>query len=85
MGRDYYGTRMATRKQGVAFSFVVVLGALAVFAAFIYGWMWLVTLAVNYVLAYFGLKQVGMLLVGVCMFLLGVLGSFFKSSGKAGS
>lgn len=55
----------------------VILG-LALVAAMLYGWVWLVTLAVNYVLAYFAVKQVGMLLVFVCMFLLGTLASYFR-------
>jgi hypothetical protein len=56
----------------------VVLG-LAIVAALFYGWVWVLTLALNYVLASFGLKQVGMMLVFVCMFLLGVLSSYFRT------
>jgi len=55
----------------------VILG-LALVAALVYGWVWLVTLLVNYVLAHFGVAPVGMLLVWVCMLLLSIVGSYFK-------
>jgi cell division protein FtsX len=45
-----------------------------------WGWVWLVTLAVNFVLAHFGMAPVGMLFVWVCMLLLSVVGSYLKST-----
>jgi hypothetical protein len=58
----------------------IVLVALAISVAFVYGWVWLVTLLVNFVLAAFGVKPVGMLLVWVCMLLLSIVGSYFRTS-----
>lgn len=56
----------------------IVVAALSIIVCFVYGWVWLVTLLVNFVLAYFGVKPVGMLLVWVCMLLLSVIGGYFK-------
>jgi ABC-type uncharacterized transport system permease subunit len=55
----------------------VILG-LVIVGLCIYGWTWLLTLAVNYILASFGIKPVGMLLVFCCPFVLGKLASYFK-------
>lgn len=46
------------------------------------GWVWLVTLSVNYVLVALGCKPVGMILVWACMALLSIVGGYFKSTVK---
>jgi hypothetical protein len=57
-----------------------ILGAIAFGIAIVYGWICLVTLAVNYVLVAFGMAPVSKFLVWVCMFLLSVVGSYFKAA-----
>jgi hypothetical protein len=76
---NQYRFSRAAKNQSAAYSLAAVLAALALAGLLVYGWVWLVTLAVNYVLTYFGLKPVGMLFVWICMFLLSTVGGYFKS------
>lgn len=76
---NQYRFSRAFKNQSAAYSLIAVLAALALAASIVFCWVWLVTLAVNYVLAYFGAKQVGMVLVFCCMFLLSCVGSYFRS------
>lgn len=56
----------------------IIVAALSIIVGLVIGWVALVTLLVNFVLAYFGVKPVGMLLVWACMLLLSVIGGYFK-------
>lgn len=64
--------------------FLTAVGAIVFVGLLIFGWVLLVTWVVNFVLAAFGLKPVSALLVWACMFLLGVVGSYFKSTPQKG-
>lgn len=78
MNHQYKHSREA-KNQSVAFAALVVIGTVVAAGLLLLGWVWLVTFAVNYVLAALGLKPVGMVLVFVCMFLLSCVGRYFKS------
>lgn len=62
--------------------FLIVFGVVMLSIALTLGWVWLVTLSVNYVLVALGCKPVGMILVWACMALLSIVGGYFKSTVK---
>ncbi len=77
---NQYRFTKAAKNQSAAASAVAVLACLVLVAAIVWGYIWLLTFLVNYVLAYFGLKPVTMLLVFVCNLLLGLLGSRLRGT-----
>ncbi len=71
---NQYRFTKAAKNQSAAAAAVAVLACLVLAAAIVWGYIWLLTFLINYVLASFGLKHVTMLLVFVCNLLLGLLG-----------